>query len=1144
MRKDIKDAIEKDSEEVAIMRAQVDQEFGAGAFDQGIQGMLGTGVLATDEDTVELANTAEQGQPVEGSEPVDESGEVKNEEEGHEPEEVKEPVMTAEGAEEPPFSLDMPEWEKEAFGIKGETEVKAPQETAITEPSVEASRDVVEDPKVEIKDVAVEQGDTFENPSLNQKADTPEHEAQAEATPEIGIEAAVASTEESKKAEQGKELAQEAEQNIEADQLDQPEAAPEKVAGNLPEGSLYNPDKKEQEHNTDNLDELHIEAGHTEKPNSGDQPGNRREHVEGASNDPKKVTLKDRNGYREVATPTITTGEAFEKAVAEGKRYDYGTVAPGHEQKTVINKGQYTGEDYEREIKSPDGKVTNSKWDTTLDEEGIPRAQTEFMKSMEEGHGADFARTYHNYNGSDAIVQNPDRWMRATKESFLNVAFHGVMAHLQPHSHSDIGNTTSGYTKNKEGDYVLKEISQSKIAPGISTKFQSEKTKTGPDRGMVKISKSKTFGKASWGTSTTKKPDGTVIKTEWAGNVDPFTGKIKVTSSKTTITNKNQAKANKVGLMRAAFRMGAAMISNRKDLKGLVEHVGKYEQARDNAIAQGGEKGKAIAAERAVDAKELKAITDNAKMTKVSTKADFEKVNLDKVAVVLDGVKKEPISEAQIAEKLKGHMTTNETSKALESMVKDEKIKKIISYDKVQGVDGKEKQEKVVSYLPNKEYAQHASSVKGAIDSLADRGFDTFSRKVLDVGLKGDNGKEIRDGIVSSVLKDMSKTGEIKHVKNDKFARYEIAGAKEAKAIQREKAAEIMLTHDKSSMSVSELSKAFESQGMKVSEEKMRTLTKEMKAEGKVQQISDNTYALKERSQVAYNAAPFQERSHQQKANEATVKIYMAAIEDKKQGAVTKAEVTESLKSAKQNMDSKTVEKTMDGLTARQELHIAGKEGDVKTYSSREPKIEVSKAKVDKVLEAGKDAKTPREFVMGAVKDLGAAVHSTYSGLKEATEKKFGKNAFKVTVNELAKDEKITVKPAKDGVMIIEAGKEQSKGVMPVKEKVDVMGKGHKPGIEAEAKKFANAHKFKDLTAALIKADGDNGKQKTSEPQKEQGGKAVNFKEAKGNKKDNHLAGKRSFNTKGAGAGADTGKSKGQDKQQEQGKTHSLSMSR
>ena len=183
----------------------------------------------------------------------------------------------------------------------------------------------------------------------------------------------------------------------------------------------------------------------------------------------------------------------------------------------------------------------------------------------------------------------------------------------------------------------------------------------------------------------------------------------------------------------------------------------------------------------------------------------------------------------------------------------------------------------------------------------------------------------------------------------------------------------------------------------------------------------------------------------------------------------------------------------------------------------------MSKAKIEAVTETGNDAKTANEFITATVNESkGTAIHSAYSGLKEATEKRFGKDSFQKATNELAKDEKITVRAAKDGVMISAPEKQQSKDpmpqkervdVMPSKEKIDVMGKdkANGNGKDKEAKAFSNSAKLPTLDTSpvdnlSIAKEGAKPKeaekqQKGPEKQKEKGGVVKNFDKAssKGN---------------------------------------------
>jgi len=847
----------------------------------------------------------------------------------------------------------------------------------------------------------------------------------------------------------------------------------------------------------------------------------------GTSHDPRGLAF---------AKP-ITTGAEFVQALEDGKRYDKGKLVEGYEQTTVINKGRHTGEDYERDVKGPDGSQTNVKWTGGHHQEGIPRAKTEFIKACEEGRGDEFARTYHAYNGSDAVIVNPERWARAIKEPLVNVAYHNIMKHLGT-AKNEVGNYHEKYVKNHEGDLVLKTHQKSHIAPGISTKFSREKTATGPDRGQIKTGRSYTFGKASWGTSVTRRQDGTITTTKWAGNINPVTGKFQLTSSKTTINNKNPKKAYHTGIMRTVARLcvGTIMsmqtgqhIKSREDCINLDKQLAKQAQDREVYAGKNEKNGKEVTAEKTATAEKLQAIVDRSKLNKIPTPEERGKVNAEKVMTVLKDANKAPMPHAVLQEKLKAHMTGNELKKSLDGLAKDTKIKPMaIGFEKVKGQDGKEtgKSKPVMGYMPSKEYTNHIGIVKGAIDGLADKGIDTFSRKMLDMETKHftPNATSLNDSLVNSIVRDMSKEGkEIQPVKSDKFSGYEITGAKEAKKIQKTAAAEIMAKHDKSAMSVNDLSKALEGQGMKVSGKRAETLVKEMGRDGKVMKISDSNYALKERSKAAYEAAPFQERTTAQKANEETVKMYIGGVENKNQSPITKEDVVQAMKGAKQNMDPKTIERTMEGMAARQEIHVSVPQGDVKTFTIKEPKIEVSKAKIEAVTETGKDAKTANEFITATVNESkGTAIHSAYSGLKEATEKRFGKDSFQKATNELAKDEKITVRAAKDGVMISAPEKQQSKDpmpqkervdVMPSKEKIDVMGKdkANGNGKDKEAKAFSNSAKLPTLDTSpvdnlSIAKEGAKPKeaekqQKGPEKQNEKGGVVKNFDKAssKGN---------------------------------------------
>jgi hypothetical protein len=858
----------------------------------------------------------------------------------------------------------------------------------------------------------------------------------------------------------------------------------------------------------------------------------------------------------------ITTGAEFMQALEKGQRYDKGKLVEGYEQTTVINKGRHTGEDYERDVKRPDGSETNVKWAGDLHQEGIPRAKTEFIKACEEGRGAEFAKTYHAYDGADAVIVNPERWARAIREPFVNIAYHNIMKHIGT-AKNEVGNYNEKYLKNHEGDLVIRTVQKSHIAPGISTKFSREKTATGPDRGQIKTGRSYTFGKASWGTTVTRMQDGTIVTNKWSGNIDPLSGKFKQTSSKTTISNKNSKGAYHVGIMGTVAKLcvGTIMsmqtgrrIKSREDCIKLDKQLAKQTQDREVYAGKNEKNGKEVTAERSAAAQKLQAIVDRSKLNKIPTPAERAQVNASKAMLVLGDATKAPMPHAQLFDKLKTHMTSNEFKQVMSDLVKDGKAKSMaVGFEKVKDADGKEtgKSKPFMGYMPSKEYAQHIGIVNGTIDGLSDKGYDTFSKKMLDMEIKGltPNATKLNDGLVNSILRDMSKDGkDIKTVKTDKFQGFEIVGAKEAKAVQKDKAAEIMTKHDKSSMSVSDIAKALEDQGMRMSDRKAETLVREMGREGRIMKISDN-YALKERSKTAYASAPFKEQTTSQKANEATVKMYAGVIEDKKKSPITKEDVVQAMKGAKQNMDPKTIERTMEGLAARQDIHISTPKGDIKTFTVKEPKIEVSKAKVEAVKETGKDAKTAEEFITAAVKESkGAAVHSGYSGLKDATEKRFGKDAFKTATNELAKDEKITVRAAKDGVMISAPEKQNGKDPMQVERgKEDPMGKNHGQSNEKEAKSFSNSAKLPTINTSPVdnlsiakegaKTKEAEKQQKGPEKQNEKGGVVKNFDKASSKSNGKKKAVLPTVNTKDATAGLlEAAKKQEQAKGQNKGK--------
>ena len=69
---------------------------------------------------------------------------------------------------------------------------------------------------------------------------------------------------------------------------------------------------------------------------------------------------------------------------------------------------------------------------------------------------------------------------------------------------------------------------------------------------------------------------------------------------------------------------------------------------------------------------------------------------------------------------------------------------------------------------------------------------------------------------------------------------------------------------------------------------------------------------------------------------------------------------------------------------------------------------------------------TPQEFVLKAIEKLRECpykgIHSVYSGLDEAFKRHFPDLRLRDTLNELAEEGKITIRPASRGVMLYKGG--------------------------------------------------------------------------------------------------------------------------
>ena len=69
---------------------------------------------------------------------------------------------------------------------------------------------------------------------------------------------------------------------------------------------------------------------------------------------------------------------------------------------------------------------------------------------------------------------------------------------------------------------------------------------------------------------------------------------------------------------------------------------------------------------------------------------------------------------------------------------------------------------------------------------------------------------------------------------------------------------------------------------------------------------------------------------------------------------------------------------------------------------------------------------TPREFVLKAIEKLRECpykgIHSVYSGLDEAFRRRFPDLLLRDTLNELAEEGKIIIRPASRGVMLYNGG--------------------------------------------------------------------------------------------------------------------------